>query len=141
MLRKECLIIAEDICIGYQIESQLGHRGWRVRIVQNDMEAYERITQEFVGVVIADIDGVNLGGLAILAYCHQHTPSITTYAIAPTNDPYRKKLARDIGGCRGFFYLLSNSLRVDCSRGMGKELTSKLLSPASRVSHFKRVSE
>jgi len=126
MTRKKCLILAEDGCTGNQIASLLEAYGWPVHVVHSDKQAYDRMLQESMDIVIADIDAVNLGGLAVLAYCHHHDPSTITYAIAPVEDGYRKKLARDLGGCRGFFYLINKRLEIDACRGVAAELATGL---------------
>lgn len=126
MSKKNCLIVVEDARVGDQLVSLLTSQypGWRIHVVQSDRMAYERLMAAVPDVIIADIDAVNLGGLALLAYCHHRDPSIATYAIAPANDGYRKKLARDLAGCRGFFYLLSEQLMIDSERGMGAVLAA-----------------
>jgi CheY-like chemotaxis protein len=122
--RKTCLILAEDVCIGNQIASLLEAYEWPVHVVHSDKQAYDLMLQESMDVVIADIDAVKLGGLAVLVYCHHQDPSIITYAIAPVDDGYRKKLARDLGGCRGFFYLINKRLEIDTCRGVAAELAT-----------------
>jgi len=124
MARKKCLILTGNVCLGYQAAWLFERRGWQVHVVHSYGQAYKRILKENVDAVVADIDAVDLGGLAALAYCHQHDPSITTYAIAPTDDAYRKTLARDLGGCDGFFYLVKGSLKIDFSRGMAARATT-----------------
>jgi len=134
MARKTCLILAEDTGTGNQIASLLAETGWRMHIVCSDRDAYDHMLRENVDVVIADIDATRLGGLAVLVYCYHHDPSVTTYAIAPTDDGYRKLLARDMAGCRGFFYLVKGGREIDSSRGMPVNLVSELANqPASRV--------
>lgn len=124
MARKKCLILTGNTCIGYQIATQLERCGWRVRVTHSDVNAYDRILREHMDVVVADIDTEDLGGLAILAYCHRHDPSISTCAVTAADDAYRNKLARDIGGCRGFFYLINGGLKIDSSRGMAAALAA-----------------
>jgi len=124
--RKKCLILVEDTGTGNQITSLLEPYGWRMHVVHSDKHAYDLMLQESMDVVIADIDAVDLGGLAMLAYCHHQDPSIITYAIAPIDDGYRKKLARDLGGCRGFFYLINKRLEIDTCRGVAAELATGL---------------
>ena len=92
--------------------------------MHDDKSTYTRIAEGGMHIVIADIDAVNLGGLAVLAYCHQQYPSIATYAITPIDDDHRKGLARDLGGCQGFFYLMSDGLQIDVSRGMAAVLSA-----------------
>jgi len=120
--RRRCLILAADAVTGNQIAALLDVSDWCVQLVHSDKRAYERMLQANMDLVIADIDAVDLGGLALLVYCHHHDHSATTYAIAPVNDGYRKKLACALGGCRGFFYLQNGSLNIDLCSGAAAAL-------------------
>ena len=122
--RKKCLILTADTCLADQIAMQLENHVWSLHIVHDDKSTYTRIAKDGMHIVIADIDTVDLGGLAVLAYCHQQYPSIQTYAITPVDDDHRKGLARDLGGCQGFFYLMNDGLRIDASRGMAAVLSA-----------------
>lgn len=122
---RKCLILSGNVCLGYQTAWLFERHGWQAHVVHDDGQAYEHMLKENVGVVVADIDAIDLGGLATLTYCRQHDPSITTYAIAPSDDAYRKSLARDLGGCDGFFYLEKGSLKIDFSRGMAARVTNQ----------------
>jgi len=120
----KCLVLTGNTAIGDELSTLLGKRGWSVHVVHSDSQAYCSILKEKMDVVIADIDAVDLGGLAVMAYCHHHYPSITTYAIAPLEDAQRKKLARDLGGCKGFFYLANDGHSINASRGMASSFTT-----------------
>jgi len=61
-----------------------------------------------------------------MTFCHHHYPSITTFAIAPLEDAQRKKLACELGGCKGFFYLANNGRSINLSRGMGATFMARL---------------
>lgn len=119
---KRCLILSSDDSTGNQIASMLKGYGWQIHVVHSDKQAYERMQKEPLDVVIADIDAINLGGLAVLTYCHHQDQSLRIYAIAPRDDGYRKKIARDLAGCAGFFYLVNGSLDIDTCRGMAARL-------------------
>ncbi|PIX55333.1 MAG: DNA-binding response regulator [Zetaproteobacteria bacterium CG_4_10_14_3_um_filter_54_28] len=123
--RKTCLLLAENDSTARQMAERLEPFGWLMYVVHSDKQAYDRIAQKNMDVVIADIDAVSLGGLALLIYCHHQNPSTETYAITPANDGYRKKLARDMGGCNGFFYFVDGSLDVATFRGMAVDLANE----------------
>lgn len=103
--RQKCLILAGDTGIGQQIASLLESCRWQASVVGSDRQAYERIQDEHFNTIIADIDTADLGGLDVLAFCHQSYPAIATYAIARHDDEHGKRLARETGGCRGYFHL------------------------------------
>jgi len=107
-----------------------------MHVVHSDMEAYEHLQKGLVTTVIADIDSIDLGGLAVLSYCHHNYPAIKSYAITLFEDGYRKKLARELGGCSGFFHLLRDSLKVDLRRGMAA-LLSTGISGANIASNYR----
>ena len=103
--RQKCLILAGDASLGQQIATLLENCRWQTSVVGSDGQAYERIQDERFDTVIADIDTADLGGLAVLAFCHHSYPAIATYAIARYDDEDGKRLAREAGGCRGYFHL------------------------------------
>jgi CheY-like chemotaxis protein len=125
---KTCLILSGNVSIGHQIASLMEHHAWQTNVVHSNLQAYDYITNENVDIVVADIDAVDLGGLALLAFCHRRYPAIIPYAIAQANDEYGKKMARDAGGCQGYFYLMKGSLRIDPDRGMAAELAAGIRS-------------
>jgi DNA-binding response OmpR family regulator len=120
--KKKCLILAGNVSIGYQIASLLENHGWHTHVVHSDLQAYDGILANGIDAVVADIDAADLGGLAVLAFCHHRHPAITTYAITQPDDEYGKKMARDAGGCEGYFYLMRGRLQIDPGRGMAAEL-------------------
>ena len=99
--------------------------GWKMTFVHQDRDAYALIMNEGIDVVIADINSTALGGLSVLTYARHHWPSILTYAIARNDDPFLKKLARDMGGCLGFFYRVKGKLELDTHTGITPELLSR----------------
>lgn len=102
---KTCLILAGDAGIGQQIAVLMAQCRWQTKVVQSDVLAYDCLLEHEVGTVVADIDTASLGGLALLAFCHRRHPEIMTYAIARPEDEHGKRMARDAGGCRGYFCL------------------------------------
>jgi len=120
-LPKRGLVVAQNVVIGYQLASLFKQQGWHMQVVHRDYSAYEVILHQKVDVVIADIDSPSLGGLAVLVYCHHHFPGTETYGVLQGDDGDLKRLARDVAGCQGFFYLQSESLQLDTSRGMATE--------------------
>ena len=102
---QKCLILAGDAGIADQIASMLEICRWQTNVVHSDLLAYDHIQEESFDTVIADIDTADLGGLAVLAFCHHRYPQIATYAIARPDDEYGKRMAREAGGCRGYFHL------------------------------------
>lgn len=107
-------------------------------VVRQDRQAYALILRGEIDRVITDIENSHLGGLAVLTYCKRHWPSITTYAIARNGgDAYLKKLARDMGGCRGFFYLTDSRLEIDNSIGMAAQMMRRAVAtPAAHAMHL-----
>ena len=104
------LILTNNVIIGHQIATLLSSsHGWRMKIIHKDRQAYALIQQGEMDVVVADIDGIDLGGLAVLAY-------------AQKEDLFLKKLARDMGGCRGFFYRIKGKMELDTHTGMVTQL-------------------
>jgi DNA-binding NtrC family response regulator len=106
---KKCLILAGDPGIGESIATILEHCRWQTNVVRSDLQAYNSIKHERYDTVIADIDNADLGGQALLAFCHHRYPNIDTYAIARPDDEYGMDLARKAGGCRGFYHLYGQS--------------------------------
>lgn len=129
----KCLIMSGNVGIGHQIASLMKSLGWRADVVHNDLQARDHILCSSIDVVIADIDTVDLGGLAILAFCHHRYPAVITYAIAQADDDYGKRAARDAGGCQGYFYLMKGKMQIDLRRGMAAELAAAI-SPIGRPS-------
>jgi CheY-like chemotaxis protein len=119
------LILSANIIIGYQLASLLGACGWRMQVVNADKQAFAPILQGNVDVVIADIDASDLGGMAVLVYCKHHRPSITTFALTRGAYPYLERLAYELAGCEGFFYLSDGKLEVDTRTGMAARLLSQ----------------
>lgn len=119
------LILSANIIIGYQIASLLNACGWRMQVVHTDRQAYAQILQGNVNVVVADIDASDLGGMAVLFYCKQHRPSIRRFALTQGTDSYLEMLARDMGGCEGFFYRPGGRLEIDTHTGMAARLVHR----------------
>ncbi|HXH65267.1 MAG TPA: hypothetical protein VNH42_07160 [Mariprofundaceae bacterium] len=140
--RKDCgarletaqgLVLSDNIIIGYQIAFLLGSCGWRMQVVHTDKQAYEIILKGNMDIVVADIDAAGLGGLATLVYCQRRWPSIKTFAVTRGDDAYLEKLASDMGGCQGFFYLSDGKLELDTCSGMAAGLVRQ----ASRINAAK----
>jgi DNA-binding response OmpR family regulator len=121
---KKSLILTANVSIGYQAASLLENHGWHTNVVHSDLQAYDSILTKGIDAVVADIDAADLGGLAVLAFCHHRYPAIATYAITQPDDEYGKKMARDAGGCQGYFYLTKGRLQIDPGRGMAAELSA-----------------
>lgn len=117
------LILSANIIVGYQVAFLLGACGWRMRVVHADRQVYELIPKGGVDVVVADIDAGGLGGMAALVYCQRRWPSITTFAITRGDDAYLEKLARDMGGSRGCFYLVDGRMEIDMHSGVAATLS------------------
>lgn len=125
------LVLSEQVIIGHQVASLLhAAYGWQMQVVHRDKQAYGLILQGRMDVVIADIDGAGLGGLAVLSYARHHWPSIVTYGISESRDSYLERLARDMGGCQGFFHVAEGRRELDTGTGM-----------AGQVLHCSSVSE
>lgn len=137
------MILVENLCLGYQLSTLLKKRNWQMDVVHQDRQAYAMILGGEVDTVITDIETSHLGGLAVLTYCKRHWPSISTYAIARNSgDAYLKKLARDMGGCRGYFYLTDSRLDIDTGIGMAAKLTRQAATgPAARTRRFPAETE
>ena len=124
------LILSGNVIIGHQVAALLHNAyGWQMQVTHRDKQAYGLILQGDMDVVIADIDAVDLGGLAVLAYAKHHWDSIITYGITESRDAYLKTLARDMGGCQGFFYVAEGRLEVDLRAGMAGQLLCGASSP------------
>lgn len=132
---KRGLILVENLCLGYQLSTLLKKKNWHMDVLHQDRQAYALILSGEINTVITDIETSHLGGLAVMTYCKRHWPSITTYAIARNSgDAYLKKLARDMGGCRGYFYLTDSRLDIDTGIGMAAKLARQpTTSPAARA--------
>ncbi|OIO70780.1 MAG: DNA-binding response regulator [Zetaproteobacteria bacterium CG_4_9_14_3_um_filter_49_83] len=139
--RKNGIILADNVCIGYQVSSLLDRLDWKMRVVHSEQDLYLALQQKALGVLIADIMNDGLGGLSALEHCRNHHPSITTYAITQYNDRYRKKMARDEAGCQGFFYLVNGNLQVDTSHGMAAVLTQQQHPDLSRIIKARSLSD
>lgn len=121
------LVISSNVIIGYQVSMLLSSTyGWKMQVVHTDKQAYDLILQGDMDVVVADIDGIDLGGLAVLAHTKHHWPSIKTFAITENGDFYIKKLARDMGGSEGFFYLKKGRIELDPHMGLGAQLIDRI---------------
>ncbi|HXH72467.1 MAG TPA: DNA-binding response regulator [Mariprofundaceae bacterium] len=119
---KLCLILVDNVGLGHQVATLLKQSDWQTHVVYRDYEAYGLILRGEAFGVVADIDAPNLGGLAVLAYCHHHYPSIVTYAITESEGNETGKLAQQVAGCKGYFYLGDDNLQIDTGRGMAAEL-------------------
>lgn len=134
--KKECkakleplhgLVLSSNVIIGHQVSTLLSSSyGWKMQVVHTDKQAYALILQDNMDAVVADIDGIDLGGLAVLAHTKHHWPSIKTFAITEDGDFYIKKLARDMGGCEGFFYLVKGRMEIDTHMGLGAQLMRRI---------------
>jgi len=113
------LILSANVIIGRQIVMKLSSEyGWDMTFVRQDRQAYALIQNGNIDVVIADLNSVDIGGMAVLTYVRHHWPSIMTYAIARNDDPFLKKLARDMGGCLGFFHRVKGQIELDTRSGI-----------------------
>ena len=122
----KCLIMSGNAGIGHQIASLVESLGWHAEVVHSDLQARDRIVSSFIDVVIADVDAVDLGGLAILAFCHHRYPAVITYAIAQADDVHEELSGLDAGGCQGYFYLMKGKMQLDLRRGMAAELATDM---------------
>jgi len=120
--QQTCLILTSDISIGHQIADLIGWHWGQPQQAHDEVAAYSGIIKGKTNVIIADIDAVELGGLALLSYCHHQHPHITTFAITSYHDGLRKRQARELGGCKGFFYLEDESMRIDMTRGLAAQI-------------------
>ena len=133
------LILSDNVIIGHQVASLLRTTyGWQMQVMHRDKQAYGLILQGNMDVVIADIDAADLGGLAVLAYARHHWASIMTYGITESRgDAYMKRLAREMGGCQGFFYVVEGRLEIDTRIGMAEQIlrrsTSTMAANASAM--------
>ena len=100
-----------------------------MQVTHRDKQAYGLILQGNMDVVIADIDAADLGGLAVLTYAKHHWASIMTYGITESRDSYLKRLARDMGGCQGYFYVVEGRLEIDTRTGMAEQFLRRSSSP------------
>lgn len=121
------LVLSNNIIIGHQVATLLtAAYGWNMQIIHSDMDAYQIILQGDVDAVIADIDALDLGGLAALVFAKRHMPSIMTYAITRSRSLYLKRLARDLGGCQGFFYMAEGRKELDIHTGLTAQLIRQI---------------
>lgn len=118
---RRCLVLSGNVSVGYQAASLLENQGWHTSVVHSPVQAYDHILTDSFGAVVADIDTADLGGMAVLAFCHHRYPAIITYAIAQADDEYGKKMAREAGGCQGYFYLMKGGLQINANRGIATE--------------------
>jgi hypothetical protein len=87
-------------------------------VLQQDKLACDLVLQGRVDAVIADIDEVDLGGLAVLAYAKHHCPTVMTYAITEDRNPYIKRLALELAGCLGFIHRVQGRMELDTRTGL-----------------------
>lgn len=126
------LILSANVIVGHQLASLLRHAyGWQMQVIHRDKQAYGLILQGHMDVVIADIDAADLGGLAVLAYARHHWASIMTYGITESRDAYLKRLARDMGGCQGFFHIVEGRLEIDTCTGMAEQILRRSPMPGA----------
>lgn len=124
--RAGCLILAGNEEVGKGIAEHLQTHDCQPHIVTDDKSAYTYLRKDRTQIVIADIDTEDLGGLALLTFCHQQHASITTYGISPVEDSHHKELAISLGGCRDFFYLKPNGQQIDTRRGIAASMAGRL---------------
>jgi len=117
--RTGCLILAGNEEVGRRIAEHLQTHNCQPHIVTDDKSAYAHLHKGRTQVVIADIDTEDLGGLALLIFCHQQHASIATYGISSVEGSHHKELAISLAGCRDFFYLKNNGRHIDTRRGNG----------------------
>lgn len=121
------LVLTDNMIAGHQIAHLLACvHGSKIRVLRRDKQAYSAISDGHVDVVVADIDRVELGGLAILVYTKRHWPDVTTYALTRDADAYAKQLAQDMGGCQGFFYLSKERPSLDIHRGHAARINAQM---------------
>jgi CheY-like chemotaxis protein len=113
------LILTDNVVVGHQIVTLLSSSyGWKMKLVHTDRQAYALMQQGNIDVVVSDIDAAGLGGLAVLSYARHHWPSIMAYGITRNEDMFLKKLARDLGGCLGFFRRVKGTIELDIHTDM-----------------------
>ncbi|MFN2105619.1 MAG: response regulator [Candidatus Promineifilaceae bacterium] len=125
------LILSDDVIMGHQIATLLSSYGWKMNIVHKDRQAYALIHQGDIDVVVADIEKADLGGLAALSYAKHHWPSIMTYAIAQKDDLLLKNLARDLGGCLGFFRRVKGRIELQTHAKQKSHLMGQIANSVS----------
>lgn len=126
------LILSGNVIIGYQVATLLTClSSCKTQVVLSDREAYSIIRQGYVDAIIADIDTADLGGLAILIHAKCHLPSIMTYAITHRRSLYLNRIARDLGGCQGFFYMVEGKMELNTHAGLAAQLIRKIASSDS----------
>lgn len=133
------LILSGNAIIGQQIATLLTYSSsWKTQVVLNDREAYPIIQQGNVDAIIADIDTADLGGLAILIHARHHFPSVMTYAITHSRSLDLKRMARDLGGCQGFFYMVEGKMELDTDTGLAAQLILQIASSdSSELTHVR----
>lgn len=124
---KRCLILTGNVCVGYQVANLLGRMQWQTHVLHSDHHAYDALRRHGADVVVADIDTAGLGGLAVMGFCSQQHPDITTFAIAANEHDLSSRLAQNLGGCRGYFYLGNHGLNIDTSRGLAADPAALLV--------------
>lgn len=126
------LILAGNVTIGSQIASLLERNGWQIQVVYSDRDAYQIIHHRNVDVLIADIESHDISGLAVMIWCKNYHPSITSYAICRNGHRQAMHLARDFGGCEGYFYLMDERpLQIDTSHGMATRFNNNSAPPSN----------
>jgi hypothetical protein len=121
------LVLSGNVILGHQVATLFASTyGWRMQVLQQDKQACDLILQGSVDAVVADIDEVDLGGLAVLAYAKHHWPTIMTYAITEDRNPYLKRLALELGGCLGFIYRIKGRMELDARTGLLSRMMPRL---------------
>lgn len=125
------LILAGNVTVGSQVAALLDRNGWWTHVVYSDMAAYQAIQNRNVDVFIADIESLDIGGLAVMIWCKNYHSSIIPYAICKNGHHRQMQLAHDFGGCAGYFYLKDDrplEINTDCgiaARLMNEHMTSQ----------------
>ena len=121
------LVLSDNMIAGHEVAHLLASAyAWNMQVLNQDRQAYHEIAGGSTHVVVADIDHTDLGGLALLAHIKRHWPAMETYAMTRDEDAYAKQLARNIGGCRAFFYLSRGKFSLDMHRGWAAHISEDL---------------
>lgn len=113
------LILTVETMVGYQIALLLEAHGWRIRVVNDEFAAYQAVYRRDIDIIISDIGSWKAGGLAVMVWCKRHCPWVVPYAICRRDQWKLMQIARDYGGCEGYFYLTDDeSPLLDTNHGM-----------------------
>lgn len=123
ILDRKCLVLAENICVGYQAAFLLQSAGWHAEVALDEDDAVRRLSTEAFDTLVIDLEAEKLDGMAMLLWNRMQYYPVMAYGICGSDNMKSMQMGRKLG-CLGFFYLREGRLEIDAMQGMGGVLNA-----------------